>query len=58
MYGISKSTGIRLFQKDSKFRDVAGIFNKDSSRAQIVTSGENAIVLLYGGVEYEGLVEV
>jgi hypothetical protein len=55
MYGISKSTGIRLFQKDTKFRDFAGIFNKDSSREEVVTSGENAIVLLYGGVVYEGL---
>jgi hypothetical protein len=54
MYGISKSTGIRLFKKDSKFLYFSGIFIKGSSR-EVVTSGENAIVLLYRGVVYEGL---
>ena len=54
MFGISKGAALKKMNGD-ELKECAEVFNSNSSKDDIVKAGENAIVMLYGGVVIEGL---
>ena len=55
LFGIGKGVPLRKLKSDSHFRQQAEVFKNKTSKEEVFTAGEKALVSLYGGRTNESL---
>lgn len=55
LFGVGKGQAIKKALTDDRFMEIALSFVSDVSRDEILKRGEEAVILLYNGVQLEGL---
>ena len=55
LHGLGKGIALRKFREQHRFVELAGVFDSISQKEDIITAGEEALILLYNGKDEKSL---